>query len=79
MIRYHISHVNDAVKEKSMNLYREVKMFGEHLASQWSGDYYDSYYKYKNTIFRLRDNMELGIMSEVDEYESDEFDWKDFE
>ena len=73
MIRYHISHMDDETKRKNTELYLEVRDNGKCLGSEWNGDYLVATYEYNNMIYELWDNMEYGIMSEVVEYERDEY------
>lgn len=72
MIRYYISHMDEKTKQRNTELYLEVRDYGEHIKSEWNGDYWVATYEFNNKIYELWDNMELGIMSEVIEYEKEE-------
>lgn len=73
MKKYYISHMDEETKKKNIELYMEVHKNGKHIKGEWNGDYWVATYEYKDKIYELWDNMEYGIMSEVVEYEKEEY------
>lgn len=73
MKRYFISHTHGDEKQRNVALYIKVRDNGEFIKSEWKGDYLVATYKFNNKIYEVWDNMEYGIMSEVIEYEPDEY------
>lgn len=72
MKRLFISQTNKEEKERNSNLWIEIENNGKLINSGWNGDYLVSTYIYNNKIYKLWNNMELGIMSEIEEYERKE-------
>ena len=76
MKRYEITYARKDEKEKNIALLTEVRDNGTCLKGGWSGDYWVNIFDYKNKIYEIWYNEELGIMSEVIEYDKDEYkDW----
>lgn len=55
--------------EENKNLYYRVQEYGKCLKSEWNGDYIVATYEYNNKIYELWYNAELGVSSQVIEYE----------
>lgn len=72
MKKYYISHMDEETKKKNTELYLEIHKNGKYIGSEWNGDYLVSRYEYNFKIYELWDNMDLGIISEVVEYEKGE-------
>ena len=72
MKTYFISNMNKEEKEMNLILWTEIENNGKLLTGGWEGDYLVSTYIYNNKIYKLWDNMELGIKSEIEEYNLDE-------
>ena len=77
MKKYYISHQDNETKERNTKLYTEIKNNGKFIKSEWGGDYLIATYEYSNKIYELWDNMEYGIMSEIVEYEKEEYKGKE--
>ena len=76
MKTYEISYARPDEKEKNIALLQEVRDNGVSLKGGWSGDYWVGVYEYKGKIYENWYNEEIGIMSEVVEYDKDEYeDW----
>lgn len=72
MKRYFISNMKKEEKERNLNLWTEIENKGKLLNGGWEGDYLVGTYIYNNKIYKLFENTELGIMSEIEEYNLDE-------
>lgn len=72
---YHISHMDKETKEKNIAFRKEIQENGELLVgrSGWRGEYLVEVWTWKDKIYELWDNMDLGIMSEVIEFDKEEY------
>ena len=77
MRKYYISHQDNETKERNIKLYTEIRNNGKFIKSEWGGDYLIATYEYNSKIYELWDNMEYGIMSEIVEYEKEEYEGKE--
>ena len=77
MKKYYISHQDNETKERNIKLYTKIRNNGKFIKSEWNGDYLIATYEYNNKIYELWDNMEYGIMSEIVEYEKEEYKGKE--
>ena len=68
---YYISHANDEEKEQNIKLWKEIKLKGEWIYTEYDGDYSIELYKYNNKKYELWTNIEYGIMSEIREKEEE--------
>lgn len=69
---YHITYQDEETKKERYKLWNEIHDKGKYINCGWFGDYYISTYKYNDKYYELAENMELGIMSYIKEYELEE-------
>ena len=74
MKKYYISHMDNETKQKNIEFYKEIEDKGKFIKTDWRGDYLVGTFEYKGKIYELWDNMEYGIMSEIDEWEVKEYE-----
>ena len=66
---YEIAYAEDGEKQKRWELWKEITTNGEYLNGGWNGDYWVATYKYNGKYYDLYEQMEIGIMSMIKEYE----------
>lgn len=69
---YEITYQDEETKKERYKLWNEIHDKGKYISCGWFGDYYISTYKYNDKYYELTENMELGIMSYIKEYELEE-------
>lgn len=69
---YDITYQDEETKKERYKLWNEIHDKGKYISCGWFGDYYISTYKYNDKYYQLAENMELGIMSYIKEYELEE-------
>ena len=69
---YHITYQDEETKKERYKLWKVIQENGKYVSCGWFGDYYISTYKYNDKYYELAENMELGIMSYIKEYELEE-------
>ena len=69
---YHITYQDEETKKERYKLWNKIHDKGKYISCGWFGDYYISTYKYNDKYYELAENMELGIMSYIKEYELEE-------
>lgn len=63
-IHWHVGGDNDAC----WKLLEQIKATAKPIKSIWSGDYLKSFYRKDNIVYVVWENMDLGIMSEIEIY-----------
>ena len=69
---YDITYQEEEIKQDRYKLWKEIQEKGKYVSCGWFGDYYITTYKYNDKYYELAENMELGIMSYIKEYELEE-------
>ena len=69
---YDITYQDEKTKKERYKLWKQIQENGKYISCGWFGDYYISTYKYNDKYYQLAENMELGIMSYIKEYELEE-------
>lgn len=66
---YEITYQDEETKKERWKMWKEIQKNGEPINNGWFGDYYIATYKYNNKYYDLAENMEIGIMSYIKEFE----------